>query len=70
MLSFHPQNTKSNEKNPDGPSENNDFNCTYMTGTALVSRVAKVIKAIIISDFLEIRSFEKSIRSGLSNSTN
>ena len=46
-----PSDIKSAEKISDGPSENNDFNCTNLAGTALVPRIAEVIKAITISDF-------------------
>ena len=61
--------TKNVEKSSDGPSENNDFNSANLAGTALIPRIDQVIKAITISDFLEERSFEKSIRSGSSHSS-
>ena len=51
-----------------GPSENNDFNCTNLTGTVLVPRIAEIIKANTISDFLEERSIEMSIGSSSASS--
>ena len=38
MLPLHSQWSKSAEKSPDGPSENNDFNCTNVARTALEPR--------------------------------
>ena len=53
--------TKSADKSLDKLSEKRDFYCTNTAETALVPRVAEVIKIIIISDYLKERSFEKSI---------
>lgn len=51
MLSSILNNTKSVGKSPDLSSQNNGFNCTNFVGAAFVPRIAKVIKAITISDF-------------------
>ena len=57
---------KSADKSPDEQSEQGDFYCTNIAWTALVPRVAKVIKTIIIFYYLKERSFEKSIESASS----
>ena len=45
--------TKSAGKSPDVPSQNNGLNCTNLLAEDFVPRIAEVIKAITICDFLE-----------------
>ena len=58
-LSFFPKKPKVLKKSH--TDQVKTMNSTVMTRTFLVPRVAAIIKTITISDFLEKRSFEKSI---------